>query len=330
MTVKKILIFVGIGAIAVLVGLAGFLLYRGYRQFSRTSGTLRTSKMSLDSYYAKNPFPTDDNLKVERQNGETLDSWLDRLMSELREGQVEPRTIAPATFMTRFNRVQNDLMDVAKESGTDCPGDFAFSFERYALTGELPAPPDVPRLTQQLTMVEGLCRLLFSAGITELSSVERDVFETAQGEESSTATASPRTGRRAGRVRPGKGLSRHDAGLFAKKALSARFHFTLKFTARESAVLPILNGLATHDMFAVVTSVSFTKKDPDVLQPDREQVAIVKETQEGVDQETDGDGVVKPPTMAPSRSERIISGLERETPMQVSLEVDVYNFAKSE
>ena len=161
MTGKNVVLMAAGGIIAVLVLISVFLLYRGFRDFRKAEGVLNRAVTELRGYYAKDPFPSGQNVSRIKDNAKTLGDWLDRLMDGLRTGQIEPDSKTPGTFMALLNGKRIGLQKAAKQSGTGLPENFAFGFERYE-KGTPPVPPDVARLTQQLTMVENICAVLFA------------------------------------------------------------------------------------------------------------------------------------------------------------------------
>lgn len=346
MTLKKILISVGVVVILVLVGFAGFLLYRGYREFSMASVKLGQFTSQRRSYYDKEPFPSAENLQREKENVDVLNGWVDRLLESLRRGQVEPQRVTPSGFRKVFNDTQQALLARARSNGIEVGEGFAFGFDHYA-TGELPVPTDVPRLTQQLAIIEEICKIFFEEGVGEIVFIERDEFEggpTDVGAPGSPSSSSRRT--RPGVRRPSRPggspsqTARSDAGILKEGALFSQLHFQFGLESKEAPLLAALNRLAAHDMFVVIGSVSFEKTADDVRAAVTEKAepkvgrpvarAGLLDVLNGVES---GEGAASAqPEAVPrpfvSRHERVVSGPELEQPMRVNLELDVYRFAE--
>ena len=314
---RKILlgIFWTVGVLLVLAAV-GFLLWE-VRRFMIANGELKETRKSLDRLYHANPFPSDANIEREKDNLKALEGEYERLTLELRHGQVEPPDWKqPTVFMARFWEHRRQLMADAKAQGVGLPEEFGFGFNRY-LKGDPPAPDDVPRLAQQLTIVSNLCSVLYGAKVSDVKALWRDEFDSPQASGSSggdVESAAP-TGRRrasAGVVTAESG-TRHAtdpaAGILQSGALFARFHFTLVFDAKEDVLTDVLNRLAKNSMFIVVTEANITAPEGQVAKATRHVAA--GETQKRDDR---------------ARDDRILSGRES-APLGVKLELDVYRFA---
>ena len=320
MKTKNVVVITLVGLLALVFAISGFLLFRGISQFSKEEKTLKRSVTTLNNYYARDPFPSVENVAREQENGKVLDRWLTGLSDSLREGQIEPIQTTPAQFRRLFSKKRDQLKALAKESKIEVVSD-AFGFERYADSGTLPAPLDVPRLAQQLVIVDELCRVLFQGGATQLTRLRREEFESAGALVAARPTGSGRS-RRPRRPLPAaaSGGNRawkasRDAGVLQRKALYAHLRFGLDFEVREAALMKIMNALAAHDMFAVVTLLQIEKTADDVNPP----------TASGGSSDTESTlGAIGP---AP-RSQRLMSGDVLEQPMHVTMEIDVYQFAE--
>ena len=106
-----------------------------------------------------------------------------------------------------------------------------------------------------------------------------------------------------------------NAGVLGDKDLYARMRFGVSFEARQDALLTIMNALAAHDMFAVVSLLKIEKSGDDVNVP-----AKVGDKAGGM---LGADLSEHPP-----RSQRLMSGDMLEKPMRVTMEIDVYRFTE--
>lgn len=320
---KKSVVVIALVSVLALVFLVScFLLIRGVSQFSKEEKTLARSVNTLRNYYARNPFPSSENVDREEANGEDLRQWMGGLSDALREGQIDPIQKTPAQFLRLFSQTRDELTQVAGQTKTRLADDFAIGFERYSASGSLPAPPDVPRLAQQLVIADQICRIIFESGATELSKLRREEFESAAASPAPGAAPGGRTGRRR---RPGPVATSSSggrswnvsprAGMLGDKDLHARMRFGVAFEARQDSLLRIMNALASHDMFAVVTLLNIEKTGDDVNLPAK------------VD-DTAAIGLAADPSEHPPRSQRLMSGEMLEKPMRVTMEIDVYRFAE--
>lgn len=295
--VSVLAVFLGLlllGSVAVVV--------RGFLQFMEVEKTLRESNDALKNLYARNPFPSAENLKVERANLRALEQEMEGLQSALAEKQVEPLGQSPAMFINQFFETQKGLLAKAGAANVMVPKNYDFSFGRH-MTGNLPAPQDVPRLTQQLKIVEALCGVLYGARISRLTGVARQEFEV------------DAVGQAAPRKSPETELKNSVdplAGVIPAGKLYGQWHFVMKFTGRESSVMNVLNGFAKCHLFVVVTRMSVEGGEKMF---ERKDVAVAKAGE---------DAAVKEPPKA--KDYRVMCG--RDALLDVTLELDVYQFAR--
>lgn len=336
MKTAKIIVTVGCAIGAILFLGAGFVLYRGVGRFNAARENLDSAKRDLDRYYNAKPFPSTDNVKQERANTEQADAWFKTLMTTLDEGNVTSKERSPSRFKLAVEAASRNLIKAGQKAGAELPdeGAFAFGFDRYAGTsGTLPKPQDVPRLMEQLVIVNRLSLVLFKHRIKELSKVERDVFEAADDAAPSEDSSSSSSRRTRGRIsspsrtsRPSSSASSSSsasAGVLSEDDLYAKMHFAFEFRAKESALLGILNALAANRMFITVTSISLSKKTPEL-------VPVIAEPE--------ADGAIaglgfseKPKAKESAEVQRLgpnypVCGIKMEVPMDVRLELDVYKF----
>ena len=175
---KNILLIMCIVAAVGILGTAGFLLLKGISRLEKTKRKLNMSINTLKDFYQKDPFPSDKNVAQTKQNLKVLQHWSDRLITKLREKQIEPTAEkSPSIFMRLLSGKSNELIEYAKANSVHLPQDFAFGFNRYFASSVPPVPEDVPKLTQQLLIIEKLCKTLFKERIKEVSTISRNKFE---------------------------------------------------------------------------------------------------------------------------------------------------------
>jgi len=335
MKTAKIIVAVGCAVGAILFLGAGFVLYRGVGRFNAARQDLENVQRDLDRHYKANPFPSTDNVDLERANTKQVDAWFNALMSTLGEGNVTSTERSPSRFKIAVEAASRSLVNASQKSGTELPdeGAFAFGFDRYAGTsGTLPKPQDVPRLMEQLVIVNRLSLLLFRHRIKELGKIERDVFEAAadapdSGEESGRGRSRDRSRARPSSRPASTSGSGSQAGILGEGDLYAKMHFAFEFRAKESALLGILNALADNKMFITVTSVSLSKKTPELVP-------------EIVESEAGGESIAgmafgaEPDSKASAEAQRLgpnypVCGIKMEVPMDIRLELDVYKFREA-
>lgn len=295
---RNMLIVVSGVVVTLLLGFVGFLLFRGINRLSDTRKKLEKSMTELSDYYRKDPFPSEENVAREKENVETLRNWSGELLKNLREGQIEPKEDQNAmAFMDLLKNGRVMLKKSADSSGTVLPKDFAFGFDRFFATGEPPMARDVPRLIQQLTVIEELCKVFFEERVKEIVTISRSEFE---GKESHDASD----------------IKSADTGGMGD--LYTKMHFVFGFNAKESSLRGVLNRVTGHKIFIVPTLLQFGKKDSDVRSAPEPKGEGSSESTEKVGKGFDDFQL---------RRKRVVCGREFETPMMVKLEVDVYTFS---
>ncbi len=336
MKTAKIIVAVGCAIGAILFLGAGFVLYRGVGRFNAARQDLENVQRDLDRHYKANPFPSTENVDLERANTKQADAWFNALMSTLGQGNVTSTERSPSRFKIAVEAASRNLVKASQKAGAELPeeGAFAFGFDRYAGTsGTLPKPQDVPRLMEQLVIVNRLSLVLFKHRIKELSKVERDVFEAAADAAVTEEESGRGRSRDRGRSRPSSGSastsgSATKVGVLGEKDLYAKMHFAFEFRAKESALLGILNALAANKMFINVTSISLSKKTPELV-PE-----ISEEPEAGTGITGMGFGEAPQPKEKSLEAQRLgpnypVCGIKMEVPMDVRLELDVYKFREA-
>ena len=314
---RKLVIFIVASVLVLLLAGAATLLVRGFLLLQEVDKNLQSASETLTSLYAQNPFPSGGNLRLERENIKSIGEELFGLQMALGAGQMEPVAQIPAKCITQFWETRNSLLARAG-SNVKVEKTFDFGFGKH-MKGDLPSIQDVPRLTQQLRIVETLCDILYAARITALSGLYRQEFES-----ESTPVASPaRPAPPSAPVKAGadillKNTTDASAGLIPQGQLYGRWHFTLQFTARENALMKVLNGLSSSPVFVVVTRMEISGDEKVFDRKEAESLAAKSAEAP--------DGVAVKETDKPRRDMRVVCG--RDALMNVKLELDVYQFAK--
>ncbi len=319
---RNILIMVLAVIIVLMFLAAGALVYREYTAFRQVETGLQSKFNELKGLYQRDPFPSEANLAVERKNLEVLGEELADLLSVMGRGQIDSFNQSPPKFMEQFWEARRDLKAKAKEMGVGLAGgdDFDFGFGRH-MPGNLPAPQDVPRLTQQLKITQVLCGVLYNARISELQGLGREEFEV---DAVGGSVAKPVATRGRGRVEAASmslNVVNSNAGKIPEDQLFGNWHFVLQFTARESALVSVLNGLARSPVFAVVTRIEVAGEDRLFERVNEEGRATRKGGGETVAKPAEAVAVASVP-----RDQRVVCG--REVPLKVRMELNVFQFVK--
>lgn len=258
MNVRRHLALIVTGAISlVLVIILLVLLVRFQREYQRVHSGLHTAESRLQRLYERDPYPSEANVAVAQSNLVALQDFYTELCKTLKLGQIDPMDMEPADFPPLLDRTIKRLYERAREGGVVVPARFAFGFERYAL-GSLPNKEDVARLTVQLRTVEKICELVFKNRVTELSGIERTVFE--KGVIERTGLIARRRGYVEQEEETAAGVPewKDASGLFARET------YTIKFVASDATLVSVLNELAKTGLIAVVSAVEAAGEVPEV------------------------------------------------------------------
>ncbi len=318
------------------------MLYRGVASYNTSKTALTRLKSSRERYYKSKVFPSQDNVKIVKENTKQIDAWFNKLITKLSAGNVISNDRSPSHFITMGNRVRLGLVKKARLAGTELPGEkknFAFGFERY--TGadrDLPKPEDIPRLMEQLAIINGISTILFNNGIKSLSLVKRDVFEStvADAPDDSVVQANrsrsrrSRSRRRSSSVSQSHSTNKAEVGLLTGDKFYAKMHFVFEFRAKEKSFINIMNAFSKNKMFIVVTSLSINKKTqklmPDMVVQDKEDKSKGADSIFG-DGSSAGDSDIQPQRLGPDFP---VCGIKMEIPMDIHLELDVYKFKEAD
>ena len=170
-----------IGAVTVLFivifAVPAVMLFRGISRFGDVETKLDQSVNSLEKYYKSNPFPSPENIaRIEKQT-ELARTWYGTLVKAASRHQVISDEKSPSVFKDAFGRRRSEWTRLLQSAGVGIPPDFSFGMDRYFLSPVPPNPDDVPRLMDQLAVMDAVVRVLAAERVVELRSVRRDLFE---------------------------------------------------------------------------------------------------------------------------------------------------------
>jgi len=318
----------GLLALLLTLGLL-YLLFSAKSTYSDATARLNQAEGQLKRLSNRPVFPSQSNVKTLTRQLEIYQEYLDGLYGAMSQGQFKAVTVPRARFSLILEKVIRRLVSKARAQEVILPPKFSFGFERYT-AGNLPAEGEVARLGIQVRSIAALCDVLFEAGIHELSSVERTVFEKDAQIAAPLEERASRRSRRKRSQKPVETVSKEvytdPDGLFTKE------HYVLTYRAQDKANWAILDHLAQGTPFVVVTKM-------EILNSARPVVALPKEEEEKAPPRPVAVGEWR--AAAPRggaveiqmedeilpRELRVVAG--REFP-NVRLEVDLYRFAQAD
>ena len=191
-------------AMFALLAAGGYALVRRTAAAREARGQRDAAFTRLVALFQANPFP--DAANADRMNSQVqrLGQMRATMTNTLAQRDVPLPELSPSRFIQDLQTALRDRLQARApivEGSRVIPEGFAFGFDRYlGANAPMPAEADVPRLAQQLVMVEHLVGEVYASQVSALRSIGREEFELAEG------AAAPE----AGIARP-RGPVRHNA-----------------------------------------------------------------------------------------------------------------------
>ena len=343
---SKIILISASAVFLILVAGAGVLAGKQHAAAGKARKGRDREFKDLEAVFQDEIFPSETNVVVLGGNVQRLTETRDALEKSLVAMNVPaPTNVSASVFM---QKLQDIVVRKAKaaplvEGKRSVSPDFAFGFERYiGPSSRMPRDNEVPRLVQQLGIIVQLTDEMYAANVLHINSIGREVFEENEEEQESSSEDEEESGERGrGRGRGRRG-SRGGGEGDNTKALLAPIgtelyegqHFVLRFTARQDAVIDLLNRIAHLRYFAVVTDVRMQKMGPDVRLPmaPNEKEEGGRPSRRGAPKpaEVVQDAEAMPVLSDLTPAQRLMSGPDIDPPLNVTVELDVFNFAREE
>lgn len=309
---KNMTLIVGGAVAAVLLVILLVLLLKFNSSYQQVNRQLQSAQQRLTILNGRDPFPSEENVTMVGTNLAVLRNFFGTLMTSLQKGQPETEKMEPSQFNLLLDQTGRRLFTAAAKAKVAVPRGFPFGFDRYA-AGTLPDSVDVPRLAVQLEEVGFLCGLLYASKISELSAIERPVFEASARPTVAVETyVDPRMQRYGGGAPAQAAAAAKPADDYLDASgLFSRQRYTLTFRGRDTAVLDFLNRVASSSRFIVVTRLQM------------ENEAGVPKVAAALPTAAAPAAPGAPPAPPATREQRISAGRE---PVKVIVEVEVYRF----
>lgn len=350
---SKIILAAVLVVLVAAVGVIGYNVYGKSLKAKKVRKARDNAKVELEKVFKDDIFPSAENVEALRGNVEKLAAARDEIAARMAECNFNaPTNVSPSAFVDALRNVVLKKRDAAPviEGKKSVGADFTFGFERYLGTSAaMPRDTDVPRLLEQLMITSSLVDEIYASGITTVKAIRRELFDGAgeavvEDEESS--------GGRRGRRRGNRGGDEEEAAATQQVAgpgysidtdLYRAQHFTLQLVARQNAVVDLLNRIAKlhmgkQEFFAIVTDIKLQKSGSDLRLPGGGAVGAEKEGRGGrrgsrsagaeEESETPAAEVAAPTISDLPPGQRMMSGPELDSPLDVTIELDVYSFNK--
>lgn len=269
----------------------------------------------LQNLYQAKVFPNKENISRVSEDQKALEAWLVTASNLVHKGDLLVEQRSPTGFKQTLQATVRKLSSQpGSVNGKTVVAGFSFGFDKYLGTSDsLPAPEHVERLSQQLAIIEQVCKELYAANVLSLETVTRETFdEQGVGQPKQDEPTNTRRKRRrddADRAPAPAAAASVSSEYFSKQ------RFTFEFKARPAAFIEALNRLAAMDLFVVVAETEFHKtEDP-----------LAKRTSKKKETSAEGGAVAVDPAKL-THIERVVTDPELEPPVSVKLDIDVYSF----
>lgn len=334
---NSVLIF-GCGIAGILLIVAVFFLVRNQGAYRVNMDNLNASKSRLQALNERDPFPSNENIKLAQENLEFLKQKFDSVQLSLIANQLAAESIEPARFAQLLEQAARRVLTRADAAGVQFPTDLGLGFKAYA-AGKLPSndPAAVQRLVLQVKNVEDLCTILIDAKVKSIDSIVREEFEVRPDSQQSQNELLDERGRpRPAPERPGAPTTTSKSMVGGIPPSTPNELYTIErmvinFTGWESAIWEALNQIASRKVIYAIVDVTLENTKTDNGKPVdlRSKIAGMATGLRG------GAGVQVPGgTTAPSvemlesisREDRIVGGRE---PVKARVVVDMYRFIEA-
>jgi hypothetical protein len=239
-----------VGAFLVVLGVLIWLQQQAAAKRQEIDNQLAEQLSQRDHFLEAKPPPTQENIKIEKQNRQQLDRLYNDILTAIGHSQLQTQeVIRPGGFLQLMASQFAGLHQLAEKNTVKLPDGFAFGFSRYV--GPSSAPPArglseqdttnvLAQLQKQLRAIEKLSQLLIESRVDEIIQIRRAEVE--PGSSNPDALEIP--------------ISADSKGLYET------LPFELRFTCTTEALRTFLNSLSKSDWFFAVRSMHVTGPTP--------------------------------------------------------------------
>ena len=316
----KIIVFGLLAAVVGLLAVGSIQLMKSLASAQEAREARDASYSRLKTLYESKPFPSVENAKLMREDVQALDQMRAVLTNALVVRNVPMPSLSPSRFIQELQTTLRDRLQPQApiiEGVRVVPDNFAFGFDRYMTAGApLPSEAAVPRLAQQLVIIEQIVQEVYAAKLGALRRITREDFDEA-------STGTEESGSRVGGRRARRDQSdSSSAGSIRTPYYSAQ-RLTIEVAGRQAAIGDLLNRLAAMKMFVTVTDVELRKSGEDLIPPPTLANAPSAISGLSVTAAAEEDMVSK---LAPGK--RLVSGEGVDPPINARIELEVVSFEK--
>jgi hypothetical protein len=350
MSKGKIFLIAGGAVYVLLLGGLGFLLISSHSKFKTADAKIASKTSDYTRLKDSDPYPSSKNVNITFDNITAISNQLSKLTATISRDQFRWTRKKPDEFKDQLRKMRQELSQQAKVNRISLPENFWFGFDRYA-EGEVPFPKDVPRLTEQLNIIEMMIVEMFKSEVKGLEVVLREEFEqdTTVQPSRSARNDTPSSGPVLVSVGDGQRLKNPKSGLVKKGEQYGVYTFRFVFRSNQEPLNDIINKIASNKMFMRIIGVQVDSAIPPLKKPEVVVSATalplggVTTSGAGNDlppwmQKLQGSGSTNPTNTSASATNTVPEVKEEETyrisefesPVTVTLDLEVFVFPTGE
>jgi len=261
------------GGVALLLSIAAiFWIVKSNGRWQENQRELDGLRSRQSGLVQGNPYPSQANFQLMQRNKGILDEKLLAFRTNILEGQLQPPPMARSNFGDHVRSMVPELRRMAAKATAGGEAGMVLRQSDFGLAnylgGQLPETEHVPRLMVQMEFIRHLTGLLAREGVSELVSLEREVFEAPRVEGRggpALGTFSTLLGVPATPVPPARGQAARGQPARSSFDIAAhveqlfdRENITLRFRAYEDRVWGVLNAMAADPNQILVKRIHLT------------------------------------------------------------------------
>jgi len=275
-------------------------------------------------------YPCARSVKELDENSEKVAEWLKSVRSCASAGDRVYEKTTPAAFKTFLVRDAKRLVSQPGEaSGAIAKPDFAFGpFKNYITGGDMPSEAQLSELQRRWDDVATVTEALVACGVGEIVDMQ---FKAEEKKPEAEAAASDRKPKRNARKQnKGKAAAKPQA---EPAGLSSAYTYVFTFTARQQALVKVVNAFATSERFVTVDDISFRRAKDAIVE------ALPADEAKQQDAAATGGrrrrrGGAAAAVLAEEKKEEAASGIvtdpQADSPFSVTMTVTVHDFRSLE
>ena len=326
---KNQIVMLAIGGVALVASAAlGYLAFSAYSAKSEAAETAESSASAVKSLYRAAISPDTASVAAVNKNRDALAGWTEAALSTASAGD---RSIATNVNEAAFKQ---KLVDEAR-TFSSLPGGVngkimkdvaAFGFPDFVTGDKLPDKAMLPRLQRLWGDVCILVKTLSDCGVIEVVRIEP-----AEAKQQAQAAPEPKD------TKKSKKRKKKDAE--EEKPAYTEEKYVIDFRAKPTALVKVVNALATSERFVVLESLDFTREgdmigkalgEGDKKGAGEQQPARPRRRRRGAEQAAEFGADATTPDAAAETDKGVVNDPAKEGPFLVRATIATYDFGSGE